>query len=61
MQQLGEGAYALQSVFLLGIYQQWYEGCQESLDVYKRQIEREEKEETFFGVSSSCRPFFPAT
>ena len=21
----------------------------------------EEKEETFFGVSSSCRPFFPAT
>ncbi|MFQ9795328.1 MAG: hypothetical protein ACLRYI_08980 [Bacteroides uniformis] len=26
-----------------------------------RCIEREEKEETFFGVSSSCRPFFPAT
>ena len=31
MQQLGEGAYTLQSVFLLGIYQQWDEGCQESL------------------------------
>lgn len=31
MQQLGEGAYALQSVFLLGIYQQRDEGCQESL------------------------------
>lgn len=26
-----------------------------------RCIEREEKEETFFGVSSSCRPFFPVT
>ena len=28
---------------------------------YTHLIEREEKEETFFGVSSSCRPFFPAT